>query len=405
MNTIKRLTAVLFAFLMITARLCPAAVHADAGNLSGSHEVSDGTYMIVSGNSDHMVVDINNSSMENAGNAELFNKNNTLNQRYFIRYEGGYYTIMCIHSGKYLHVEDGSKTQGNVHQWEGNKHANAQWELIPAGNGYYYLRNKSTGSYLDNCGGSTTPGNNLIYYPFNGSNAQKWKFEPVDNTYCLNLNDNYFKIASANSSDLILDVHGSNRDNGANLEVFSNNNTANERFYLRYENGYYTIMAVHSGKYIHGEDENKVVANAHMWTGNKHDNARWIVIPVGDGYCYLQNKATGSYLDNSGGNAKRGNNVILHPFNGSAAQKWKFLKTSANGGPTLDPETYSYKRVTFDCSSLDNWVSSVKSTGYKVTSNSGVVVAVSILSYDTLTCQIPKQGPYQNENDRPTVTR
>lgn len=151
---------------------------------SGSHDIPNGWYMIISGNSDDRVLDINNWNKNNGGNLEIYSKNNTGNQRFQMIYlNNGYYAIKALHSGKYLHIQDENNKSSNVHQWEGYNHKNAQWALKSAGNGYYYIQNRGNGSYLDNSGSNTRQGNNVISYPYNGSNAQKWKFVSTSDGY------------------------------------------------------------------------------------------------------------------------------------------------------------------------------------------------------------------------------
>ena len=147
---------------------------------AASNPISNGWYMIACGSSDDRVLDINNWNMNNGGNLEIYQKNGTTNQIFWVQYRNnGYYTLEALHSGKYIHISYAGTT-ANVHQYQECEHSNAQWEIIYAGNGYYYLRNRSTGSYLDNSNGSTALGNNVISYSYNGSNAQKWKFIRVN---------------------------------------------------------------------------------------------------------------------------------------------------------------------------------------------------------------------------------
>lgn len=147
---------------------------------SNQRPVSDGYYMIQSGNSTSRVLDINNWTMSNCGNLEIYQKNGTTNQIFKITYVGnGYYKIMAYHSGKFLDVNNASGASGtNVQQYEWNGSAAQLWKFISAGNGYYYIQSKC-GTYLDNSGGSTSNGNNVWAYSFNGSSAQKWKFLSV----------------------------------------------------------------------------------------------------------------------------------------------------------------------------------------------------------------------------------
>ncbi len=145
---------------------------------AANNPIRNGYYMIQSGNASDRVLDINNFSMSNGGNLEIYQKNKTSNQVFYVSYgRHGYCYIQAVHSGYYLHKANGGRTD-DVHQWEGYGALNTQWALESAGNGYYYVRNRS-GNYLDNSGGRTDLGNNVITYPRNYSAAQKWKFIPT----------------------------------------------------------------------------------------------------------------------------------------------------------------------------------------------------------------------------------
>lgn len=301
--------------------------------------VSNGWYMIVSGNSEERVLDINNWNQLNGGNLETYARNNTTNQRFYMRYLGnGYYSIRAQHSGRYLHRSDGNPTGANVHQWEGYGNNNAQWKLYSAGGGYYYLGCRS-GGYLDNSSGSTKLGNNVITYSFNGSAAQKWRFVSTSGSTAYEkktVSNGWYMVESGNSSDRVLDINRSNQNNGGNLEIYKKNGTANQVFYLQYmNNGYYSLKARHSNKYIHAKGTNSQTDNVHQWTGTGSNNALWSLEPAGGNYYYLRCKS-GNYLDNSGGRTNLSNNVITYNFNGSAAQKWKFISPAA----PVKTETY-----------------------------------------------------------------
>lgn len=146
---------------------------------ANSRTISDGYYMIQSGNSSARVLDINSASLNNGANLEIYQKNTTPNQIFYVQYmRNGYYSIRAIHSGKYLHRDDGGNGN-NVHQWDGYNTYNAQWTLEKYCGSYYYVRNRATGRYLDNANGSTTLGNNVGLYYKNYTWAQKWKFVRV----------------------------------------------------------------------------------------------------------------------------------------------------------------------------------------------------------------------------------
>lgn len=307
-------------------------------NGGGSQDIPNGWFMIISGNSDDRVLDINNWNRNNGGNLETYTKNNTTNQRFqMINLNNGYYAIKALHSGRYLHIQDERNKTSNVHQWEGYNHNNAQWALKAAGNGYYYLQNRGNGSFLDNSGGSTALGNNVITYPYNGSNAQKWKFvstnDESDEKSCLP--DGWYEVQSANNNSYVWDINaGTNNgmDNGANLEIYQRHGGNNQKFYIKYlNNGYYAIKAGHSNKYLHKQNAG-YTDNVVQWASYSTSaiQTQWAISSAGSGYYYVRAKA-GNYVDNSNAAVKNGNNVITYMRNGSNAQKWKFVKCNAPG--------------------------------------------------------------------------
>ena len=338
----KKIISFLMTCMLTTLFLIQGSPLCTSVSAASSNPIPDGWYMIVSGNSEERVLDINSWNQNDGGNLETYYRNNTTNQRFKVVYQGnGYYTLCAMHSGKYIHTADERYHNANVHQWTGAV-GNAQWAFESAGNGYYYLRNRNSGAYLDNSGGSTKPGNNVITYSFNGSNAQKWRFVSTVGTEAYEkrmIDDGYYMLQSGNNNDRVLDINNWNQNNGGNLEIYQKNGTTNQTFYLRYmDNGYYSIMAQHSNKYIHAKGTNSQTDNVHQWEGTASNNAMWSLEPAGDNYYFLRCKS-GNYLDNSGGRSDNGNNVITYNYNGSAAQKWKLIPSS----PGSDQQSASFE--------------------------------------------------------------
>ena len=304
---------------------------------AGCRDVQDGWYMILSGDSEDRVLDINNWSQSNGGNLELYQKNNTTNQRFQMIYlNNGYYAIKALHSGRYLHVSTGVDVITNVHQWEGYEHINAQWALKPAGNDYYYLQNRGNGSYLDNADGSTRLGNNIQTHPFNGSNSQKRKFLSTSDgsDEKRSLADGWYEVQSGNNTSFVWDITltadtnwGENND--ANLQLYQRLGANNQKFYLKYlNNGYYAIMAGNSNKYLHkqyaGHADNVVQYTSY---GEDAPQTLWAIAPVGNGFYSVRSKA-GNYVDNCNQLAVNANNIITFTWNGTNAQLWKFVPTN-----------------------------------------------------------------------------
>ena len=180
----------------------------------------------------------------------------------------------------------------------------------------FYVRTadhkSETGSYTTHIYADDTRGNNsstaapAIHVPFG-------------------VPDGYYRLASAVDNSKGLDIAGVSTDNGANAHLWTYGGGSNQKFELKYQNGYYTLMALHSGKYIDVANGSNVAgANVQQYQGNGSDAQQWMLKDAGDGYAYVINKS-GLYLDVNGTFSDNGTNVQVWTGNGSVAQKWKLI--------------------------------------------------------------------------------
>ena len=315
----------------------------------GEQLIPDGWYMIGSGNDNDWVLDINGWNQENGGNLELYHRNNTTNQRFYLQYlNNGFYSIKVLHSGKYIRKKDDSSSS-NVFQWDGYDSKNAQWKLVQADEGYFYLEARS-GGYLDNLNGSTTAANNIRVFDYNGSGAQKWRFFSTNTTEkeVQTLEDGWYTIESGTADNLALGIQGSSTENGANVLVWTDNKTENQQFYVQYRgDGYYTISPNHSGKFVSSAGSEDLHDNV-CQTDVMDKNSLWCLEPVEDGSYQVRCK-NGNYLDNSDNCSAPGNNVsmnILSNGTGGPEQNWRFV--SYNGELPEPMTTGSYNTHNYE---------------------------------------------------------
>lgn len=186
--------------------------------------------------------------------------------------------------------------------------------------------------------------------------------------------DGIYMIQSGNSDDRVLDINNWNMDNCGNLETYYKNDTTNQRYQVTYVgNGYYKIIAVHSGRAIDvagGSTASGTNVQQYEWNGT--DAQLWKFEYAGNGYYYIHSKL-GKYLDNSNGSTEPGNNVIVYDFNGTAAQKWKFVVS--NGSKIVPPvdntvqlSVPSYKQYDSRWGSTKIGTKTIKSIGCLLTS-------------------------------------
>lgn len=308
--------------------------------------IANGTYKILSAVNIKMGLDASGAGITNETNVQIW-QNNGSNQQLFTitAVSGGYYKIVANHSGKVLDVKGGSNKSGtNVQLYDYNGTSAQLWKFVSAGGGYYYIQSK-LGTYLDVYGGNSSNGTNVHAYTGNKSTAQKWKLVKYTPSSAV-IRNGYYTISTALNSNFVLDVSGGSTDNQANVQIWTNANVNQQKFYLYSKpDGYYTIQAGHSKKNLdvcNGNSVNKT--NVWQIADNGTNAQLWRFVSAGNGYYYIQSKL-GLYLDVANGAASNGTNVWTYTLNKSNAQRWKLTPTKLVNTPAVTSEiklNYSY---------------------------------------------------------------
>ena len=289
--------------------------------------VAEGTYVFSSALNANKVLSIQNDGFADQTAAVLNDKKDTSGQRFEVRSAGnGYYTITAEHSGKVLDVAGGSTASGATVQQYMSNGTNAQlWYFTNAGNGYYTIHSV-LGTCLDVWSANTANGTMIDCYAYNGTNAQKWKLtkaesKPLENgTYSITNSE----TITNTSSNKVLSVNGGSTENSANVCVTSNQNLSSQRFELTYvSNGYYKVIAEHSGKSIDIDNaSNQSGANLKQYDYSQNNAQLWKFVKLSDGSYYIRSK-----LGTVVGIQTSSTNVNMQTANQSNAQKWQISKT------------------------------------------------------------------------------
>jgi autotransporter-associated beta strand protein len=93
-----------------------------------------------------------------------------------------YYTMAAAHDGETADESNYSYNNGNpIQQWGTGGDAVENWFFQYAGNGYFYIRCRWDGLYLDVAGASTVSGANIVQWSHLNRNSQQWRLIPVGN--------------------------------------------------------------------------------------------------------------------------------------------------------------------------------------------------------------------------------
>lgn len=311
-----------------------------------STKIEDGIYNIIAKSNENKVLQIENNSISNNAKAKFENRLNVVNktQAFEISYlKNGYYTIKQYKSQKVLEVKDGKHTNGTaiVQNSHDSESTIQQWVIKDAGDGYFYIIARCNGLVIDIPGGDISGNPTVQMYEGNETNAQKFKLvkakQEIEGEQLIE--DGVYKIKSVLSNDKYIDVSAGSYDNGANIQLWTNDNVQQQKFQLKYnkKENYYEIMSVNSGKVLdvqsNGKDDG---ANVWQYEGNDTIAQKWILQSAGNGYYYIVAANSYLYLDVKSGNASNGANVQIYEGNETNSQKFKFEKTKM-----IDSDSYN----------------------------------------------------------------
>lgn len=141
--------------------------------------------------------------------------------------------------------------------------------------------------------------------------------------------DGMYKLISAIDNNFVWDITEASNENGANLQLYTDNNSNAQKFVFAYAgDGYYTITNVGSGKAIESvsNDVDETV-NIQQNAGNNTDAQKWKIVPAEDGYFTLICKYNEQAVDVTEGIAADGVNIQAYELNNTSAQLFKFAET------------------------------------------------------------------------------
>ena len=312
--------------------------------------IADGTYEIKSALNENYVIDVAGGSTANWANVQLLTNNRMNNQKFNVKYLGdGYYKIIAVHSGKSLDVKDARIANcTNVQQCEYTGNDAQKWWIKDAGNGYYNIISKLDNiKTLDVYMAQAGNGTNIQICDLVNNTAQKFKFEKVvvdEEKPKQTIADGTYEIKSALNENYVIDVAGGSTANWANVQLLTNNRMNNQKFNVKYlGDGYYKIIAVHSGKSLDVKDAR--IANCTNvqqceYTGN--DAQKWWIKDAGNGYYNIISKLDNlKTLDVYMAQAGNGVNIQICDLVNNTAQKFKFVLTKE-----ISERTYKFEMKT-----------------------------------------------------------
>lgn len=202
------------------------------------------------------------------------------------------------------------------------------------------------------------------------------------------LADGVYTIATAKNSNFVLDVSGGSVSRGANIQLYSYNDTPAQQFRVSHDaQGYVTFTSVKSGKVLDiSSGKVKNSANIQQWDSNGTEAQKWIVKRTGNAYTIVSGKNTDYVLDLSSGKVNKGQNIQLYADNGTAAQQW-YIEPYVSKEQKINNIAYQNKNVLSDGTYV---IRSCKNSDYVLDVSGG-----SVLNYGNIQLYLANNTPAQ----------
>jgi len=236
-------------------------------------------------------LDVSGGKVANYSNIQQYNSNGTKSQKWIVKKSGSGYTIISALDSNYVLDLSGGKVVNsrNIQLYQSNGSTAQQWTFEKnitererldemaiqnksmMDDGVYYIKNRDVKFALDVSGGSAYSGANVQLYSLNKTDAQKWlvshdskgyvSFKNVNSGMYLtatgssnNANVNQqsssngynqkwiiafdssqnIKLVSGLNSKLVIDVSGGKIQNGSNIQLYTSNNSAAQKWVFEY---------------------------------------------------------------------------------------------------------------------------------------------------------------------------
>lgn len=307
---------------------------ADTQKWQVTYHSEDATYSFIN-KATGLALNLHDANTISGTNIEVATKNNTCGQKWrAVNHNDGTFSFVsaCL-STVALDVYGASSSNGaNVQSFNYHGETAQRWHLVPdaaLANGVYAISPSHNSKLaLDVYGGYTIPQTNVQVYTNHESAGEKWRLE-------YNSQDGTYKITSLGSG-LALDTYGGYTTNGTNIQMYNYHGGCGQRWQIVPNSKGYTITSLCSGLSldVYGGYTTSGT-NVQLFQQTSSDNQVWQITPAVDNVIttgtYQIVAAANNNLVLDAGNADRsGNNVRIATNQNSAVQKWKITYNDDN---------------------------------------------------------------------------
>ena len=175
-----------------------------------------------------------------------------------------------------------------------------------------------------------------VLYQITGTSSWKMGFvrgvyDPDSGFEKVDIEEGYYMIFSSTNPSFGIDVYRAYTDNGANLQLYRRQNSANQVFVILKYNDGYVIFCYHADSKVWDVDLSN--GNVLQWYFHGGENQIWDAFRTPSGEIVFKNRGNSKYLDVSNNVMADEVNIGTHFFNNSSAEKFILQPVTINGAP------------------------------------------------------------------------
>ena len=358
-NTIRGI--VISSLLVIAISIYNSWGYSSTANGANTKTHSNGIYKIAIGKSPTKTFEIAGSNKENNAKVDIWNYGNVPAQKFYFEYQDGYYKITAMHTGKSLTAKDNNVKEGTEivqADYAGNDsqkwllrdtHKNG-WIISPYNNpdlAFTVQNQVQNGSKI--ILSKTKNNDNQMLYVFNINKEEAYQKNGI------------YRISVGKTPSKAFEVAGSNKGNNAKVDIWNYGNVPAQKFYFEYQDGYYKITAMHTGKSLTVKGKNikdgtEIVQD--NYTGDH--SQRWILRDTHKNGWIISPLSNPNLAITIQGNIQNGSKIVLANVKDNDNQML-YLYNITNNERTHKDDTYklaigkdSNKTIEVAGSSKDN---------------------------------------------------
>lgn len=310
--------------------------------------IERGWYSICNYLDQSLCFDVSAMSENSGANVQIYKYNDSFAQKFFVtKKDNGWYIIQNVASKKNIgNNENIAENGSNVAQWDGKDIETQEFKFYRDSQGAVIIAvHSDQGLVCDITAGWLQNGSNVQLYSYNGTAAQQFVMKKCEFPgEEVNIEEAIYRIYPSYAAGLSLDVYGGSAQDGANVQLYSNNGTTAQEWKIIKQGEWYRILSEKSGKTLDVQwGASSAGANLQQWTLNSGNGQLFRFYQKGENeYCIISK--IGNAVDCQWGELKCNTNVQMYDINGTKAQSWGLEKVlvSSKSERILDGGFYTF---------------------------------------------------------------